>query len=258
MFKEIKTVDKDKGIVRVTTMDERWYSRPIVDKVTGLPSGYEWLPSSTWIADYYPKGIGFYKWLAGNGWDESQALKEAAGTRGTKVHQALDFLEESRELSIDMQFEGQALATEELDAILSFVLWHNETKPQLLAKEMTVFGPDYAGTLDRIYRIDGRVWIVDFKTSQQIWESMKMQISSYSHADIDYKALHITDEEWANRGLAVLQVGYRLNRKHFKFTEIEDKYELFKVARVIWENENSGDKPKERDYPLIITLPKEQ
>ena len=33
------------------------------------------------IAGHYPKGIAFYKWLAEKGWDESQALKSAAGDK---------------------------------------------------------------------------------------------------------------------------------------------------------------------------------
>jgi hypothetical protein len=257
MHKEIRVVDEAKNIVRITTVDERWYSMPGTNEVTGLPE-FKFLPSSTWIADSYPKGIGFYKWLAEKGWDEAKALKESAGTRGTKVHRALDYLEENGVFPIDTILEGEPMATDELECIMSFAAWHEKEQPQLLAKEMTVFGDDYAGTLDRIYRIDGRVWVVDFKTSQYIWESMKLQISSYSHAHIDIKALGITEDEWASRGLAVLQVGYRMNKNRYKFTEIEDKYELFKVARIIWENENKNASVQEKDFPLIIKLKKEQ
>jgi hypothetical protein len=119
---------------------------------------------------------------------------------------------------------------------------------------MTVFGEDYAGTLDRIYEIEGRIWIVDLKTSQQVWEEHKLQISAYSHADIDFVKLGISQEKWDKRGLAVLQLGYRLNKAGFKFTEIEDKYNLFRMARAIWDNENPEAKPKQKDYPLTIKL----
>ena len=88
MEKIIKVVDKKSGIVQVTTVDERWYARPSQDPVTKLPT-YQYVPSVTWICDYYPKGIAFWKWLANKGWDEAQAIKEAAGDRGTKVHQAI-------------------------------------------------------------------------------------------------------------------------------------------------------------------------
>ena len=62
---------KTKGIVQITTVDERWYLKK--DK---------FVPSSTWIANYYPKGIGFNKWLASKGWDRAEALKQEAGEKG--------------------------------------------------------------------------------------------------------------------------------------------------------------------------------
>jgi hypothetical protein len=261
MQKEIKFVDKQKGVVRITSISERWYAKPGEDKSTGLPV-YEYFPSSTWIASYYPKGIGFYKWLADKGWDDAEALKVSAGNRGSKVHKACEILEKDGHLSIDTCFQNnetevmEALSTEELDCIQSFARWHNEAKPQLLANEMTVFGGFYAGTLDRIYRIGGQIYVVDLKTSQNIWEEMKIQIASYSHAHIDYKELGITEAEWNERKLAVLQLGYRLNKAHFKFTEIEDKWELFQTAHQIWKNENQNGKPKEIEIPLVITITK--
>jgi hypothetical protein len=255
MFKEIRVLNKEKNIVRITTADERWYAKPVIDVDTGLPV-FKYIPSVTWIADYYPKGIGFYKWLAEKGWDESQAIKESAGTRGTKIHKAIDYLEENNNFPIDTVLEGEPMTTDEIDAVMSFASWWDAEQPELLAKELTVFGDDYAGTLDRIYRMAGRIYIVDFKTSQQIWESMRIQVSAYSHSEIDYKSLKITDDEWTKRGLATLQVGYRLNKARYKFTEQEDKFELFKTAQTIWKNENPDAKVKEKDYPLTIILKK--
>ena len=125
-------------------------------------------------------------------------------------------------------------------------------KPQLLANELVVFGDGYAGTIDKIYRIGGQVWVVDLKTSQNIWEEHKIQLASYSHANVDCKALGVTDAEWANRKLAILQIGYRRNNNLYKFTEIEDKFGLFKVSMQIWANENPDSKPKQRDFPLVL------
>jgi hypothetical protein len=256
--KEIKTVDEKLGIIRITTLDERWYSRQGKNEGTGLPE-VKFYPSATWIAGHYPKGIAFYKWLAQNGWNESQAIKETAGRRGTLVHKGSEILEANGELPIGTIFLGEngeeeRLGADELDGLLSFKRWHDETKPRLLANEMTVFGDDYAGTLDRIYEIAGRVWIVDLKTSQEIWEEHKLQISSYSNAEIDLNKIGVSKEQWDARGLAVLQLGYRKNKAGFKFTEIEDKYNLFRMARAIWENENPEAKPKQKDYPLTIKL----
>jgi hypothetical protein len=88
MKKDIINKDKERGIVQITTFDERWYARPTEDPITKLPR-FEFVPSVTWIADHYPKGVGFYKWLANKGWDEAEAIKSAAGDKGSKVHLAI-------------------------------------------------------------------------------------------------------------------------------------------------------------------------
>jgi hypothetical protein len=76
MKKEIREV-KD-GIVQITTVDERWYVKALKDEEGILKVVF--VPSITWIAGHYPKGIAFYKWLAGKGWDEAEALKQSALT----------------------------------------------------------------------------------------------------------------------------------------------------------------------------------
>jgi len=260
-IKEIITINGEK-IYRITCLNERWYAKPSNDKKTGNPV-YEYLPSSTWIAGYYPKGIGFMKWLASKGWDEAEALKIAAGDKGSKVHYACGDIDAGKEIKITDKYvnpetgEAEELKTEEIDCINSYSDYLEENKPELLANELTAFGEFWGGTLDKIFRVEGQIWVVDLKTGKQIWEEQKLQISSYSHADIDYKELGITDEEWKNRKLATLQLGYdkyRIEGKsHYKFTEIEDKFDLFEtVAYRIWKNENPNTKPKERDYPLVI------
>lgn len=258
MNKEIIVIDEKKKIYRITTLDERWYGKLIKNKVKGLPE-YKYFPSSTWIAGYYPKGIAFHKWLANHGWDEAEAIKVAAGDKGSKVHYACQEIDTGK--GVDIQHakypnkhtdELEGLKPEDIECILAYRDWVDETKPELLANEITVFGPDYAGTIDKIFRIDGEIWIVDLKTGQNIWEEQILQISSYSNADIDYKKLGITDKEWKERKLATLQIGYRRNKRGYKFTEQPDKYEMFRVAYQIWANENPDASPKQRDYPLVI------
>ncbi|KKK47059.1 hypothetical protein LCGC14_3158980, partial [marine sediment metagenome] len=46
MKKLIREVSNN--MVQITTVDERWYARPVKIPETGLPS-YEFVPSVTWI-----------------------------------------------------------------------------------------------------------------------------------------------------------------------------------------------------------------
>ncbi|MDD4892371.1 MAG: hypothetical protein PHH73_00030 [Candidatus Rickettsiella isopodorum] len=260
MEKLIKVINEKKGIVQITTLNERWYSKQMPDTKTGLPT-FKYYPSVTWICGYYPKGIGFYKWLADKGWDEATAIKEAAGGKGSKVHTGCQLLDEGKEIKIDDKIvnprtgQPEELTLEEWNCLVSYSDWHKEAKPVVLASEVTVFGENEAGTMDKILRLDKQIWIIDLKTSQHIWEEHNMQLSAYSHCDVPYKDYGVTDTEWKNRKLAILQLGYRLNKKSFKFTPIEDKYDLYRsVAYKTWLNENPDSKPKERDYPLTIKL----
>ena len=230
------------NIIQITTLDERWY----YDKKTGL-----YYPSSSWISGYYPKGIAFYKWLADKGWSEAESIKASAGNRGSKVHQALEFYENNGSIKMNDEFLNERgvpeeLTVEEWECIMAFDLWHKETNPELLMNEDVVLNEEhgYAGTLDRLYKINGEIWVVDFKTSQYIWPEHEIQVSSYKHAVKNHKV----DKQ------AVLQLGYKRNKKGYKFTEIEDKFDLFLHAKAIWAHENPEAKPKQRDYPTQLIL----
>jgi len=243
--KEFITKDGVK-MARVTTADERWYGKRNEEGEV-----IRWVPSVTWICGYYPKGIQFYKWLAEKGWDESQAIKNAAGDKGSKVHNAIESLLQGEEVKIDDKFvnnskgETEELTTEEYEAIMSFQDWFNEAKPKILSVEFNVFSDEhnYAGTVDFLCEIEGEVWLIDFKTSQSVWPEYELQVSAYKHA-VEQKI----DK------LGILQVGYRKNKKNYKLNEVEDKFELFLSAQKIWANEQAGVEPKQRDYPMSLKL----
>lgn len=249
MKKEIRVVDEKKGIVQVTTTDERWYIREAIDENTGLPI-YEYVPSVTWIAGFYPKGIAFYKWLADKGWDEAEAIKTAAGDKGSKVHLAVADLIDGKVIKIDDKYlnktteKDEELTLAEYECIMSFAEWFRKVKPEILGKEFVVFNDEYkyAGTVDLYCKIDGKEYVVDLKTSQNIWPEHELQISAYRHA-----FTRLVDT-------AVLQLGYARNKDRFKFTEIKDCFDVFLAARQIWAKETEGVEPKQRDYPLQIKL----
>jgi hypothetical protein len=251
MIKEIRE-DQKAGVVRITTLDERWYAKEIRDTVTGLPR-FTFVPSVTWICDYYPKGIGFYKWLANKGWDEAEAIKEAAGDKGSVVHAAITMLLSGATVTMETRFADSGgiereIATEEWECVLSFAAWFKETKPIVLAYDVVVWNEtdNYAGTIDLICKIGDKVYIVDFKTGQTVWMSAELQVSAYKRCTT------------VANSLAILQLGYRKNKAGYKFTEIEDRFDLFLAAKTIWAVENGGAKPKQRDYPISISLKEEE
>lgn len=243
--------DRAAGIRRVTFPSERWYERRI--KISDEDPGvWDFVPSVTWIGEHYPKGIGFFKWLASKGWDEAEALKIAAGERGGKVHQAIAAMLTGRVIGIEDSFQNpttlqpEPLSLEEWECLMSFVAWFGETKPEVIATEFTVWNEKYryAGTVDLLCKIDDKFWLIDFKTSPNIWPSMELQVSAYKHTPTIPK----------NCKLGILQLNYRLNNRKWKFTPVADQFQLFLAARRIWAKETEGQKPLQRDYPLVLSL----
>ena len=260
MKKIIRETDKERGILQVTIADERWYVRQVTDLATKLPI-LKYVPSVTWIAGHYPKGIGFYKWLAEKGWDESQAIKSAAGDKGSKVHEAISAILRGEEVRIDSKFVNRSseqleeLTLEECDAIKSFVDWRDANKPVSIAWDVTVFSDKYgyAGTIDYICKIGEQVYIVDFKTSAEVWSEYELQVSAYKQP-IENAEFHIEGfTEVSNIKLAILQVGYKRNKAGYKWNEIDDKFPLFLAARQIWAYECDGQAPKMREYPIVLS-----
>jgi hypothetical protein len=262
LIKEMKN-----GICQVTTLDERWYCREVIDPISKLPT-IKFVPSATWIAGCYPKGIEFYKWLAKHGWDESEAIKSNAGNRGTRIHAAIDMLLAGAEIKIDQLFYNQSsgkdeeLEPDEYEAIMSFRDWFEDVKPKIIYHDLTVFSErfNFAGTLDFACEINGEIWIIDFKTGQYIYPTYGIQLTEYKQGLLesasDYASIRELDGKKIRLG--ILQIGYKANKyKKYKFTELEDKFPLFLAAYEIWKEENSKVFPHQKDYPLSIKLNKD-
>jgi hypothetical protein len=273
-IKEIKTID-NREVVRITSVDERWY-------IEGIGKDKKFYPSFTWVFSYYPKGIRYFKWLASKGWDESQALMHEAGEKGTKVHRAIEDLSNGKEVKMsdkyfnEMKDCEEELTVEEWEAIMSFVDWFNLVKPENIANEFTVINEEMncAGTVDKLclVRKDIKVgtmnipkgfWLIDYKTSNDIWPSHELQVNGYKHSISDnlkkkmWKMLSKEerfDKEFKDIKMAILQVGYKKNKNGFKFTQIKDKYDLCKSVKDIWVNECADVEPKQIDYPKSLKL----
>lgn len=270
MKKVIREVDEKKGIMQVTILDERFYSKQIVDEVTGLPT-FKYYPSISWIAGYYPKGVEFYKWLASKGWDEAENIKTTAGDKGTKVHYAVEDVLNGVEVRIDSKYMNKSkdvmeeLTLEECDAILSFIKWKEEAKPIKLLTEKTLLSDLYncAGTLDFLYRLAeedaNTIHLMDFKISKMVWKNYELQISAYrklvleaiQNGDIIIEGLDLSKPIIIITEIMLL--GYSRNKNGYKLNIVTDKFDLFLSARSIWAEENDGSSPSKKDYPIVLS-----
>jgi hypothetical protein len=270
MQKIIKNVDEKRGICQVTIADERFYFKAGRDAQSGTPVMLA-VPSVTWIAGHYPKGIQFYKWLASKSWDEAEAIKASAGDKGSKVHEAISAILNGQEVRIDSKFLNRSagqleeLTFEEVECIKSFIDWKATLESfEPIAWDVVVFSEQhgYAGTIDLIARVNGELYIIDFKTSQNVWPEYEMQVSAYRVAVengenvIHERNANGTDGKRLNIvGLktAILQIGYRRNKCLYKWTEIEDAFPLFLHAKAIWQHESGDQHPRKVDLPIVLS-----
>ncbi len=248
----LKTID-GKDVVQITTLDERWYKDE-----NGI-----FRPSLSWIASYVPASEYLIKWIAETGWEESQKIRNQAGVKGSKVHAICDDLLKGKDVKMTDQYLNtqtnlmEDITVEEWNCAMTFTKAWKDLDLKMLMNEYSVIkeicegeDPNYinrgfGGTVD-IMAVDknGQKWIIDIKTSKSISPEHILQISGYKHA-------HTNPEEYK---IAVLQVGYTMNKAGWKFTEIEDKYDLLLSAKKFWRDEYKDIQPLQKDYPLLLSL----
>jgi len=225
------------------TLSGHWYE--VTKKYTsGRKRRLGFFPSSTTILNAYPQSEFLTKWIADQGWHESQRIKSEAGERGTRVHTGCDILEDGGVLRKDNY------SLEEWSKLCTFVTWYNDYKPELIAKELAVFSQKYkyAGRVDRIYKIDGEIVVPDFKTSKNIYPHFPLQFSSYAQAIEEMTDLKIDKT-------AALQLGAR-NKNGYRYVlypDWRDHLKVFLNVKKTWEY----DAGKQAIEPPVLDLPKE-
>lgn len=106
---------------------------------------------------------------------EPEVLDRAA-QRGTAIHNAIENYIEFGVRDIPTQYAGYFEA---------FAQWWERRKPEPLALEKRVYHKilRYAGTADLVCMIDGRLTLVDYKSSAQINEKLcAVQLEGYDRA----------------------------------------------------------------------------
>lgn len=122
---------------------------------------------------------------------EEKVLSKAAN-KGTTVHNAIENYCKFGITDIENEYEGYFNA---------YLDWYKKVSPQIIANECKVYHRYmlYAGTADMLVIIDGKVILIDFKTTSSVNEMLtSVQLEAYSKAyeshgvNIDGKAvLHL-------------------------------------------------------------------
>ena len=136
---------------------------------------------------YWANHLGF------KGLKYKQVLNEAASF-GTLAHESIElFLKEKIETDSNIPFLG-------------FLQWYNTITKELgipieiLQVEMSLCCDWFGGTLDALLNIDGKVYLVDFKTSNHVTFNYFLQLAAYRYMLKVIKGIDID-------GVIVLQLG---------------------------------------------------
>ena len=259
------------NVIQITLDSERWYYLDADDPP---------YPSVTWILNSFPKGIGFYLWLADRvqSYDEVRAVLQTRGQEGSMAHWAMENYLLGKQVNFTDEHPefGRSFTAREWEFVLAGKRWCDKYEPIVKFIEAPVFGElpgKYAGTVDMVVLIDGEKFSVssgsgknkeiilpygegqipfigDWKTSQAIYASHKAQVSAYAEAAVD------TEYEASAVGIIRLgskhKVGYEF--WHGNYTEVLLYKKLFDAAYTFWAHENPDPAPKVVEVPMAIQI----
>lgn len=247
-----KAAQIDYDLKKVTFLDSRFY----VTKSGG------YVPSVTTILDAYPKGYGFYEWLKKNG-EDSDEIRDEAGRRGSVVHDMTERYDNNEEVSLFDEDGKIHVKIGEWAMFEKYVNFRNRFPFKMLVNEQEFVSENlgYAGTIDRLVEFDGKLTLIDIKTSNAIYNHYWLQTASYvdlvkekMDVDIEQTAILWLNAKTRTEGKKgdVQGLGWQL-LVHNKEEIVKDK-ELFDATKKLWDIENASLKPKETTYSFSHSL----
>lgn len=238
------------NIDSVTFPDGRFYSED--DWKT-------WQPSVTSILEVYPKGFGFQQWLKDVGNNASEIADRAAAV-GSKIHSLTEDLNNGKEVVYDHSFD-----LIEWQMLCKFVDFWTNVQPELIANELTMISSDlgFAGTLDRVLKINGLNYLVDIKTSNYLHDTHELQLSAYAklwnelHPELQIDKTAIL---WLKASTRTEKIDHEKEIYQGKgwqlkiFDDYEGAFKDFQHVQAIWKRCNPNPQPMNLVYPMTLKI----
>ena len=104
------------------------------------------------------------------------------------IAEALEIGNYTHEWIEEYIYTGRCIFNEEgpgnNNSIEAFLEWEEKYEPEWLSSERKVYCDKYkyAGTVDAVAKINGRVCVIDFKTSKKIYKPYHLQVTAYAQA----------------------------------------------------------------------------
>ncbi|MDO8557295.1 MAG: hypothetical protein Q7R98_02415 [Candidatus Jorgensenbacteria bacterium] len=143
-----------------------------------LTHGYEvdgtWYPRVTKIVEIKAKPALYRFYGKMSSFAEGERVKEISAGEGTLVHETIEHILLGRKMPIPPSIEPS------IRAFLDFLITNNiKAEAEFVERRLVNHKERYAGTLDAVASINGRLGILDIKTSQEIYRDYNLQTAAY-------------------------------------------------------------------------------
>jgi hypothetical protein len=243
----------DTDVQQITFLDKRFYY---------VPDSGNYLPSVTTILDAYPKGPAFYEWLKKMG-EDADEVRDDAGNVGSNVHRLTEQYDLGEYVGILNEMGEVNLQLKEWHMFEKYVDFRTRFGAEMTHIEVQAMDEElgYAGTLDRIFKLNGEYWLMDIKTANYMHNHFWLQQAAYrallnkKGIQIDrvgilhLNSLHRTEGKKGD----IQGMGWKLYDK----TDTSKDLELFNATHKLWLAEFGTMKPKCVSYKLAHQLPEE-
>lgn len=133
-----------------------------------------WYPRVTSILGIKAKPA-LYRYYAGlRNFAEGEAIKEKSAEEGTRVHEAAEAILTGKEPVVDENIAPS------VEVFRKFIEEKNvQVDPEWVERRVANHSERYAGTVDAVAFIDGKLGVLDLKTSAGIYRDYNLQLGAY-------------------------------------------------------------------------------
>jgi hypothetical protein len=231
---------------QITLPDSRYYRR-----------NGKYYPSVTYVLGYYPKGKFFENWLKQVGFSADYIVKKAA-EEGTQVHELAEAYLNGEELNFLDERGRPQYNPDVWQMFLRFVEFWETFKPTLIETEVHIFSDELkvAGTCDLIVEINGELWLLDLKTSNQLQTVYELQTAVYGQCyeecfgkKIDrYGILWLKSSKRGPKKDKMQGKGWEIVESSRTF---EENIDIFKTVKRLFDLENPTHSPVFTEFRTI-------
>ena len=223
---------------QITLPDSRYYRR-----------NGKYYPSVTYVLGYYPKGKFFENWLKQVGFASDYIVKKAA-EEGTQTHELCEAYLNGEELNF-LDSNGRPQCNPDVwQMFLRFVEFWETFKPTLIETEVHLFSDELkvAGTCDLIVEINGELWLLDLKTSNQLQTTYELQTAVYGqcYEECFGKKIDRYGILWLKSSKRKASTG-KMQGKGWEVVEstrtFEENINIFKTVKRLFDLENPTHSP---------------